>query len=416
MTRASPDLPGSPPWRIAAAGAVALAVAMGIGRFAFTPLLPMMLADGVVDLHAASWLASANYLGYLFGALFCALRPWKWMRGRRPASVGAGSIVRIGLVATGVLTLAMALPWSAAWPTLRFLAGAVSAVVFVYSSGWCLAHLARLGVPAVGGLMYTGPGAGIIASGLLASVMMGFGWRASTGWLFFGILAFALCVTVWRLFDDGVPLSAPPPPAPIGAPRAAARRRDSVEVACLAVAYGLAGLGYIISATFLPVIARQAMPDSPWLDLFWPLFGVGIVVGALLATRLHVAHDLRRPLAVAYVIQALGIGISLWSPTLAGFAFGSLLLGLPFTAITFFAMQEVRILNPAAAASRMAYLTAMYGIGQIAGPWIVAVLLRRQGSARDGFNHSMEIACAALILGAILYVAMQRLFPRTATK
>src|SRR6185295_7318282 len=66
------------PWTIALASAVSLAVAMGIGRFAFTPLLPMMLADGVIDLHGASWLATANYLGYLVGALLCTFQPWIW--------------------------------------------------------------------------------------------------------------------------------------------------------------------------------------------------------------------------------------------------------------------------------------------------------------------------------------------------
>jgi membrane protein implicated in regulation of membrane protease activity len=69
-----------PSWRIAAAGLVSLAVAMGIGRFAFTPLLPMMLADGVLDLPTASWLASANYFGYLVGALLCTFQPWIWRR------------------------------------------------------------------------------------------------------------------------------------------------------------------------------------------------------------------------------------------------------------------------------------------------------------------------------------------------
>ena len=66
------------PWAIALAGLVSLAVAVGIGRFAFTPLLPMMLNDGVVDLPAASWLASANYLGYMLGAMLCTLQPWLW--------------------------------------------------------------------------------------------------------------------------------------------------------------------------------------------------------------------------------------------------------------------------------------------------------------------------------------------------
>ena len=84
---------------IAVAGLVALAVAMGIGRFAFTPLLPMMLHDGVVDLHAASWLASANYLGYLSGALLCTFVPLLWSRlpGRKQIDGASG---KLGLVAS----------------------------------------------------------------------------------------------------------------------------------------------------------------------------------------------------------------------------------------------------------------------------------------------------------------------------
>ena len=69
----------------------------------------------------------------------------------------------------------------------------------------------------------------------------------------------------------------------------------------------LAGFGYIVTATFLPVIAREALPGSPWLDLFWPIFGLGVIVGALLATRLRVG---RRPALRcsrgAYLIQARG--------------------------------------------------------------------------------------------------------------
>ena len=112
----SDPTPARRPRVVATAGAVALAVAMGIGRFAFTPLLPMMLAEGALDLHGASWLASANYLGYLTGALLCTFAPLlrrgaPWLP--RPSTA---TLIRAGLVATGLLTLAMALPWSATWP------------------------------------------------------------------------------------------------------------------------------------------------------------------------------------------------------------------------------------------------------------------------------------------------------------
>ncbi|MDQ6684735.1 MAG: MFS transporter, partial [Pseudomonadota bacterium] len=140
---------------------------MGIGRFAFTPILPMMLGDGVVTLRQASWLASTNYLGYLVGALLCTFDPWLRRRLGMHRTVGATAWVHGGLVATALLTLAMASPWPAAWPTLRFAAGVVSAYVLLQSSGWCLAQLAVRGRPALGGVMFAGPGAGIVGSGLL---------------------------------------------------------------------------------------------------------------------------------------------------------------------------------------------------------------------------------------------------------
>lgn len=394
------------------AGLLALATAMGIGRFAFTPLLPMMLSDGVINLPSASWLASANYFGYLVGALLCTFQPWIWKRlGIRQALV-ATHWLRGGLVATTVLTLGMALQLPAAWPLLRFAAGVASALVFVYTSGWCLAQLARLGAPALGGVMYAGPGAGITISGLLASGMVALQWSAATGWLIFGVMAAVLTCIVWPTFSEPE-RRAEALPGGAAADTSASKQAMAgrPQVLWLALAYGLAGFGYIITATFLPVIARQAMPGSGWIDFFWPLFGVGVVCGALLATRIPVAGDRRYLLAAAYAIQALGIGASLLSPGLAGFALGSLLLGLPFTAITFFAMQEVRRLRPAAVASTMGLLTAMYGIGQIAGPPLVAWLLIRSPSLGAGFTLSLEIAAGTLLAGALMYLWMARAYP-----
>ncbi len=399
-------------WAIAIAGMLSLAAAMGIGRFAFTPLLPMMLSDGVIDLPSASWLASANYLGYLVGALLCTFQPWIWKHLRFLPAVAASSWVRAGLVATTLLTLGMALHLPTVWPLLRFAAGVASALVFVYTSGWCLAQLARLGAPALGGIMYAGPGAGIALSGLFASAMVALQWTAATGWLIFGVLAAVLTASVWRTFQErGGGQGSGAAGTPVAAPATSHAPAGRKQMLLLALAYGLAGFGYIITATFLPVIAREAMPGSVWIDFFWPIFGLGVVTGALLATRIPATGDFRYLLAGAYTVQALGIAASVFSPNLAGFAIGSLLLGIPFTAITFFAMQEVRRLRPAAAASYMGLLTAMYGIGQIAGPPLVAVLLRHSRSLGEGFTLSLEIAAAALLAGALMYLWMASAYP-----
>ena len=411
--------------RVALAGLIALAVAMGIGRFAFTPILPMMLHDGVVDLHAASWLASANYLGYLSGAVLCTLQPRIW--GRLPGlpAVNAPSMTRIGLVATTVLTLAMALPAPLAWPVLRFAAGIASALVFVYSSGWCLTQIAARGEAALGGLMFAGPGIGIVASGLLASAMVALQWPASAAWVVFAGLALVLSAAVWRVFRPGaigvLPAaattgSAGPSPSPgsasaVDAAASSVPTHSRAEVATLAVAYGLAGFGYIVTATFLPVIARGALPNSAWLDLFWPIFGAGVILGALLATRVRVSGDLRLVLAAAYVIQAIGIGIGLLAPTTAGFAIGSFLLGLPFTAITYFAMQEVRRLRPAQLSSTTGLVTATWSLGQTLGPPVVAVLLGRIADVGRAFSLSLVVAAAVLVVGAIVFFAASRAWP-----
>lgn len=412
MPQRTPASPG--PKAIALAGLVSLAVAMGIGRFAFTPLLPMMLNDGVIDLPSASWLASANYLGYMLGALLCTLQPWLWARFRGLPSLAYVSLMRAGLAATGVLTLAMAWQQPAAWPALRFAAGVTSAVVFVFTSGWCLSRLARLGVPAWGGLIYVGPGAGIVVSGLFASGMVAWHWTAATGWTIFGVLAFVLAAAVWRILRGGDERLAALGTRATGPSGDTPVRHGRGEMALLTLAYGLAGFGYIITATFLPVIARASLPGSAWLDLFWPIFGLGVMAGALLATRVSPRRDFRVLLATCYVIQAIGIAASIWSPSLAGFALGSLLLGLPFTAITFFAMQEVRRLRPVTAASFMGLLTATYGVGQILGPPLVAVLLRRSRTPGEGFTLSLEIAAATLLAGAAIYGWMTRAYPRQA--
>jgi len=388
---------GASPLHVAWAGMAALAAAMGIGRFAFTPLLPMMLHDGVVDIATGSWLATANYAGYLAGALLYMALP------RLGIVAGNAALVRGGLVATALLTAALALPWPAAWPLLRLLAGVASALVFLGTSNWCMGRLAHLGRPALAGLIFCGPGLGIVFTGLPVGAMVAAGWSAAAGWAAFAVLAAVLCAGAWRVFQGGEAPSGPP-----GAPVAAALpAHPAAERTLLAAAYGLAGLGYIVTATFLPVIARAALPaGSIWPDLFWPVFGAGVALGALLSTRIAPTRDRRLLLAGAYLLQAAAIGLGLLWPGRTGFALGSLLLGLPFTAITFFALQEARHQWPQAGAGFTGLLTALYGIGQIAGPPMAAGLLARAGSQAQGFDWALGVAGSSLLVGAGLYAVM----------
>jgi hypothetical protein len=275
-----------------------------------------------------------------------------------------------------------------------------SALVFVYVSGWCLARLGAIGAASLAGIIFVGPGLGIAVSGFAASAMVAHGLHAATAWAAFALLALALTALAWPQLRGEVK-----PPA------AASSAHDDTPrgtIAAFTLAYGLAGFGYIVTATFLPVIARQALPASVWLDLFWPIFGLGVAAGALLTVRVPVRWDRRHLLSACYGMQAAGVLLTVWWPTLAGFALGSLLLGLPFTAITLFAMQEARRLWPHNASALIGALTAAYGLGQIAGPPMVAWLLRHSADAAAGFASSLELAAGSLLLGLLIFAALAR--------
>lgn len=378
------------------AGLVSLALAMGIGRFAFTPLLPMMLHDGTVTLAQGGALATLNYIGYLLGALLCLFF--------RPDPV---RIVRASLALTVVLTLAMALPGGmVAWLAWRTLAGIASAVVMVYATAWCMQRLAELGHPALGGLMFCGPGIGIVVTGVSTFGMVAARWQADWGWIAFTILGALMLAPVWRVFGSA------PPSAHVAGGQAATSApvvtpRLDLETWALTLAYGLAGFGYIITATFLPVIARQAMPGSVWADLFWPILGVGVAVGAWLVTRVGMHHDNRRMMMFLYALQAAGVAVAAVWPTVTGFALSSLLVGLPFTALVSFAMREARRLWGASASKLIGLMTAAYAIGQIAGPPLATALVARTG----GFGASLGVAALALLCGALIYLWMWRTMP-----
>jgi predicted MFS family arabinose efflux permease len=393
MSRIGYDRRGA--WRAALACAVALGVAVGLGRFAFTPMLPIMLHEGKLDLQGGGVLASLNYLGYFVGAL-----------GGAAIHLKPAFMVRSGLVATAVLLAVMGLVQDfALWGALRAAAGVVSAWTFVFASGWGLRRLAETGAPALGGVIYAGPGIGIVATGLLGSALGR--WGSEAGWVGFGLLSAVLIAVVWHIFSDREPaLATPASPAP--APTATESAAVRSEARWLVVIYGLAGFGYIITATFLPVIARQVLPGSAWSGLFWPLLGLAVTAGALISARAPASWDNRLLLAGAYGLQALGIVVSIAWPTIVGFAIGSLLVGMPFTAISLFAMRDARRLRGNASARLIGYATASYGVGQILGPLFAAPLAQRTGS----FTLPLLVAAGVLAAGAALFVhAWRRSLP-----
>jgi MFS family permease len=374
---------------ITCAGFIALAVAVGIGRFAFTPLLPMMQEDAGLSVAAGGWLASAHYLGYLLGAL-SAMR----MPGRSAAAV------RGGLLMIGVVTGGMGLVDSfAVWVLLRALAGIASAWVLIFASTWCLARLAPRHRPVLHGLVFAGVGAGIIAVGWLCIVLMHLHVSSAHTWIIFGVLSLVLSIVVWPTFGvDDAALS-----SGVRCPAASELRWESATIR-LVLCYGAFGFGYIIPATFLPIMAKQAMRDPAIFGWSWPIFG-----GAALASTLAVAV-VSRSISHRYVwimshlVMACGVALPLVWPGITATMGASLCVGGTFMVITMVAMQEARQVAGQHATSLIAAMTAAFACGQIIGPLSVSSVL----SLSENFSAALLIACVLLVLSACTLSPAQR--------
>jgi MFS family permease len=336
-------------------GLIALAVAMGIGRFAFTPLLPLMLQDAGVSLLHGSWLATANYVGYLAGALVCVTAP--------PVPARA---IRWGMVSIALFTLAMGLThdlWL--WLSLRLLAGAASAFVLVGVSAWVLPTLARLHQASRAGQVFAGVGVGICLAGLvgLAAGVTSLGSQAA--WIGLGVFAGVFALALWRELADG---DAP-------AMRTTGRGRDPLarQARITALCYGAFGYGYIIPATFLPALAREVIGNPAVFGLVWPVFGAAAAFSTVLAAKLLPAHSPRRLWCYGQWVLAVGVVTPVFAINLATLLFAALCVGGTFMVITMAGIQEARRLGGAQSARAVALYTAAFALGQIVGPLTVSL-------------------------------------------
>jgi MFS family permease len=355
----------------------------------------MMLRDSSLDLALASLLASANYAGYLVGALAS-------MQQHRLATLKqltSATSVKLGLLLTVVLTATMATgtPW--VWIVARFSAGVVSAWVFINASTWCLSRIHALGRPKLAGLVFAGPGLGIVMTGLIVNGVDYYSWVSPIGWLMFALAASMLTAIAWpRMIEDTKAESKPAIRSHIY------KSKMNANTVLFSVAYGLSGYGYIISATFLPVIARLTLSNETLADLFWPVCGVAAMTGSLLTIAFPIHWNRRLLLVSCYALQGTGIVIGMISPTATGYAVSSAMLGLPMTVIPQLAIQEIRNDMAPEATSAIGFATALYAIGQIAGPLFVAGLLRTSVSAQECFIIALASAVVGFIIGAMIFI------------
>ncbi|MGW9065794.1 YbfB/YjiJ family MFS transporter [Achromobacter animicus] len=358
--------------------ALALAAAMGIGRFAFTPVWPLMAQESGLSLAQGGWMASANYAGYLLGALAAIVWPVRRLRVTLAAS----------LAAVAALTLAMPMLNSVAgWSVLRLAAGYASASAFICVVAWRPVPAGDPREAAASAVTYAGVGAGIALTGLACLALMASHASAGVTWTALGGLALALSVAAW----PGLSRQSPP------VRRTAAdapQTRLPRGIAALSLHYGVFGVGYIIPATFLPAMAKEIFPDPAIFGWAWPLFGMAAALSCLLVPRLARGRDDRQVWRGAQALMAAGmLTVALWHH-IAAVILAALLVGGTFMVITQAGMLTARRLSGPAAPRAAAIMTAAFAAGQILGPLLAS------WAARWGAGLPQVLAASAALLAA----------------
>jgi predicted MFS family arabinose efflux permease len=368
--------------RLAISGMLALAIAIGVGRFAFTPILPMMQKDYGMTLRTAGLLASVNYVGYFVGALSAI-----WIRA---ATV---TVVRFSLVTIALLTGAMGLiHHPAAWLMLRGLAGVISAWILIFASAFVLEQLAALGKSRLGGVVFSGVGFGIALTGASCLLFLNRAWSADQVWLATSVIALLLALSCWSGYRNATQARA------VAKPSASPLRLRTylLVIGC----YGILGFGYIIPGTFLPAMAKQLLPDPAVFGWAWPIFGSAAFVSTLLAGRLSAHLSNRLIWALSHVVMAFGVAMPVLLPGMAGIVIAACCVGGTFMVATMTGLQEARILAPDHASRLIAAMTAAFAMGQIFGPLLVSMVADTQ----HGMN-ALLIGASALLLASAAVLA-----------
>jgi MFS family permease len=366
-----------------------------VARFSYTPILPAMHTQAGLSAANAGFLATLNFIGYTIGTL------WPLFARRLGFSPGPKTAVRWGLAACLATTLAMAATDSfQIWSILRLASGMASAITMIYASTLVLDALARANAGAGVGVHYAGVGFGITLSGLMVLLFEGLaiGWRGM--WLG----AAGMIALMIPLVLATVTRRAPGTSAATAKPRAAmaAHPRNPVW---LVAAYTCAGLGFIVSGTFLPLIAKQAPQTAPYAAFTWMLLGVAAIPSNVFWAWIAERCNATVSLIAQYALQAVGVLMPVFLHTPAALLVSGVILGATFMGIVTVANAEARTLAPHRTAEMLAQMTIGYSLAQIVGPPMAGMIATHPGS----FAGGLFIAAGALALGIVfLLVDRQR--------
>lgn len=374
---------GTPLWLAATAGLCASLVGLGLARFAYTPLIPALIAAKWFTPAEAVYLGAANLAGYLAGALIAR---------DLGARIGQVWALRSMMALAAITCFACAVPISFIWFFgFRVLAGVAGGVIMVLAATAILPHTAPHKRGLVGGVIFAGVGLGIAASGTLVPLLLQQGVKQA--WYGLGVLSAALTLLSWKAWP------AEAPAAHAAEQHAAAHGVRSPLVIALCVEYGLNALALVPHMVFLvDFVARGLGQGIAAGSHYWVLYGLGAVVGPLLSGHLADRAGFAAALRVAFLIEAVAVAIPAASASPAALIVSSIIVGGFTPGIVPLVIGRIHELIPHSAASQRAawaQATTTFALFQAAGAYGLSYL----------FAHSSGDYALLFVIGAVAVVA-----------
>ncbi len=375
--------------KVLTAGVVSLILMLGVARFAYTPLLPLMQQQASLGISEGGWLASINYMGYFTGVLIAASISNMMLKDR---------LYRIGIVVAIVSTLGMALTtdfWL--WSLMRYFAGLSSAAGLLLGSGLILNWLIRHHYRSELGIHFAGAGLGIAFCSYIVSVMTpGSNWREQ--WLALSALGVLMAIPAWfwlpkpensHLMKSGEALVDNPP--------------SKAYLRLFIAAYLCAGVGYVISATFIVAIVDQQNPLTDEGTLVFMVLGLAAAPACIIWDLIARKTGDLNALALAFMIHTIGIVLPVFNSGSTAAYLSAILFGGTFIGIVSLVLTMAGRLYPSAPSKMMGKMTISYGVAQIVAPAITGQIAELGGSYSDG----LIMAGIFMVIGTFLVLSLR---------
>jgi MFS family permease len=378
-----------PVWRATLSGLCASLVGVGLARFAYTPIIPALIAAQWFAPSQAAYLGAANLAGYLAGAVLA--RPLA-------AQVGAVAVLRAMMVLSTVAFVACAYPVSFAWFfAWRFAAGFAGGALMVVAAPAILPHVPASQRGIVGGAIFAGVGLGIAASGTLVALLLRQGLVET--WYSLGALAMLLTVVAWGGWPRG--------PAPASAsPAAQPREGSGAAIKALYVEYGLSAVGLVPHMVFLvDFIARGMAQGIETGAHYWVLFGVAAVAGPVLLGFVADRAGFRRTLRLLFAVDAGAVLVIALLDHPVALAVSTIVAGASVSGVVPLALGRVRELVHDDASQRRTWsaCTIAFAVGQAAAAYGLSYLFARTDGA---YGVLFGIGAGAFAVALVLDLAV----------